>query len=1203
MLYSKEFRSKKLKAGVSILALSAALGASEAYAVAYSGATNITSGDTDITLDGTDTVSADTAFTLDASSGPVGLRFVDGTATFTSITADASADSHTLVIGEDTTVATTIIVTGDITGNAPTSDDDKLFIDIVAEDSGGNGADMILRVAGDINLGAGAILFNDDDSDPTSEASLHLNGSSAQAITTSIEADSNGDGILLVTNSGGVTFNLDVGNPSENIGRIEIGDGSAAGGLATFSSILNAFILDMDATGGAVTSTFSGATTIANDVTFTAGNDAGENVIATFSDGFTVTGDNILLNDDGGTVTLNFDGNTTYAAKIDGSSAGEGNIVVRNATGATFSDTIGTDSNTINTITIGNATSSTSGVAIFSGAVATAGAITIGVDGESVGATTNSATFEAATTASSIVLGEAAGGTDTTDSNTITFGGTGASYSVTGAISDADAADTNLLKVSSTAANTITFINNVDIGTTAGTDVITLGSTNGANTTVEFREDVTAGTINLGDGAGTDTITARFAVATTSTIAGAINGTAGDTSALLISDTDTGVDDTVTFSGILGGETTLTSITIGDSNSTDGGRGVFNSAVTATTITIDASDTGDNSASQADFNGAVTGTTIALDAGDAAAEDASATFAGDVTANITMEDGTNGAITTVTFDGSSTQTVTGAIGSDTTAGEGTVNVNNDVIFTSTVGDTRLLALTVSDNKTMTVGTSGSTTAVGASTITLNGTLKPLGGIVLEDGSSLVLAANSAINITNASAFGSNAVIDADGANVDVTVNSGTVNVTVPAGLRDASIVLIDADGTGTYTENGSFNVTNTSSVTDYTITTDSDVVTLTVGPKPATDVATNLGVAKDTAGALTAALTATSGDATVAALYNAAIDAGGSEAINVAKKSEPSPAALGSSSAVLANAGSASLNTASIHLASLRSNYTGMSTGDSPLEKSFWTRAFGNNSAQETKDLIDGYDSTTFGAAFGVDLYRSDEKTIGVSFSYANTNIDGEGVSNSDTDVKSYQATVYGDYKTDKWYVDGYLGYALNSVKTNRSTINSTAFGEYDGDQYLARIGAGMPFKIGDSLYAKPKVGFTYVHISNDAYTETGAGVSNLTVTPDNIDIAEADLSIKLGTIIDMAKGKLSPNLKLGVKHDFIGDQASASSRYVSGGSQFTTSSASVEKTGILTGLGLEYKYDDISITASYDAEIKDDYSSHSGSIQAKFRF
>lgn len=317
------------------------------------------------------------------------------------------------------------------------------------------------------------------------------------------------------------------------------------------------------------------------------------------------------------------------------------------------------------------------------------------------------------------VLGGDAGGTEGGTSVTATFGDTSAdtfnlsgNLAVTGGNGDAAGArsggtsTTTINGVATIAGNTtVTGGNDLagggnggaaslvlnDGARGTGTLTVTGGTGTGAGTagaaSVLSRGNTTFSAITLDSAEGVASLT--FDVATDATgdftVTGAINGAAANEGTILVTDDSATTADTVTFASDIGNLFRLNAVTVGDGVGNEGGHAVFNGTVAATTVTVGAANTGDEAVS-ADFNRDLTATNlnIVADANVVAGTDAVVTAAGDVTAAISLDDGTN-SFATINFDGTSAQTVTGAI-TAAADGEGKVIVSGkDVTFANAIG--------------------------------------------------------------------------------------------------------------------------------------------------------------------------------------------------------------------------------------------------------------------------------------------------------------------------------------------------------------------------------------------------------------------------------------------------------------------------------------------------------------------------------------
>jgi uncharacterized protein with beta-barrel porin domain len=292
---------------------------------------------------------------------------------------------------------------------------------------------------------------------------------------------------------------------------------------------------------------------------------------------------------------------------------------------------------------------------------------------------------------------------------------------------------------------------------------------------------------------------------------------------------------------------------------------------------------------------------------------------------------------------------------------------------------------------------------------------------------------------------------------------------------------------------------------------------------------------------------------------------------------------------------------------------TGFAAGGEAMSKAAWLRSFVSGADQDaTTDAdggpIDGYNSSTTGLAGGFDGMIGEQTRLGLSFSYGDTEIDGDGIQNDKTEIENYQFTIYGDYTADNFYLEGMFSYGLSQIDTSREInfggLNLLAQGDYDANQYSWRFGGGLPIARGRTTFT-PSANFQFTSVSSDSFTETGAGVLNLTVAPEDLDMAVATLGVNWQSSYQSKGGIWTPQIRTSVSYDFAGDEADSVSNFTGQNTTFTTKGAEVEELGgaIGGGVTLSHAGGKWDVSADYDADLKNDFVAHTGRLQAKVNF
>jgi uncharacterized protein YhjY with autotransporter beta-barrel domain len=285
-------------------------------------------------------------------------------------------------------------------------------------------------------------------------------------------------------------------------------------------------------------------------------------------------------------------------------------------------------------------------------------------------------------------------------------------------------------------------------------------------------------------------------------------------------------------------------------------------------------------------------------------------------------------------------------------------------------------------------------------------------------------------------------------------------------------------------------------------------------------------------------------------------------------------------------------------------------SNDSGLGLKEWQQVFGQTSQQGRRDGIDGYNSHTVGGAFGADTGKVFEnETMGIAFSYADTQVNSENVNNAKSDIDSYQATLYGDHKLGKdGYLSGMAAYALNNNNTERFNVggvpNLTARGDFASNQIALRTEIGRHINFGNYTLT-PNATLNWMHYTSDDYTETGAGGANLNVKTKSLDSLESGIGIKASTkIILKDQSIVIPTLQLGYRYGVINDAVEMTSSFTGGGAAFQTQGADPARNMFNAELSTKYIINDKwDLTASYTFDYKQDYTAHAGLLMASYKF
>ncbi len=291
---------------------------------------------------------------------------------------------------------------------------------------------------------------------------------------------------------------------------------------------------------------------------------------------------------------------------------------------------------------------------------------------------------------------------------------------------------------------------------------------------------------------------------------------------------------------------------------------------------------------------------------------------------------------------------------------------------------------------------------------------------------------------------------------------------------------------------------------------------------------------------------------------------------------------------------------------------SGLSSGNTYLSEGTraWLQAFGQTADQDRRSGIAGYDADTYGMAVGVDRHNSSKNSvIGLALSYGMTEVDSNNRNRTNTDIDSYQVTVYGGFSlTNRLFMNGQIGYSFNDVGTRRRNVGGvaglTANGDFHAHQFTARAELGREYTLGETVIS-PSVLTHWTHYDPERYRETDAGGAGLRVNGKDLDIFEVGVGIDAVWEHEMSSGSfLSPEVRASYRHDFIGDRIETTSRFTGGGGSFQTVGFNPARNKFTAGAGVTWSTTlNWELSANYDFEYKADYDSHSGFVRAAYRF
>jgi len=209
---------------------------------------------------------------------------------------------------------------------------------------------------------------------------------------------------------------------------------------------------------------------------------------------------------------------------------------------------------------------------------------------------------------------------------------------------------------------------------------------------------------------------------------------------------------------------------------------------------------------------------------------------------------------------------------------------------------------------------------------------------------------------------------------------------------------------------------------------------------------------------------------------------------------------------------------------------------------------------------VSGYDADTTGFAIGYDRQVSDQLRLGVSYNFADIEIETDGVNTDTTELSTNQVSAYAGFNSGQKFANAQIGYIFGDADSSRVSSAGTVTGDFDVTGFTAQAFAGYDYGV-----FSPQIGVRYGSVSQDSFTESG---------------------VRANYVYDFAGDARDVNITLpGATGQLLSSGDNANSRFELDGS-FDL----VSQSGMSIGIG-------------YEGDFASGYSSHAGLIRARFGF
>ena len=281
---------------------------------------------------------------------------------------------------------------------------------------------------------------------------------------------------------------------------------------------------------------------------------------------------------------------------------------------------------------------------------------------------------------------------------------------------------------------------------------------------------------------------------------------------------------------------------------------------------------------------------------------------------------------------------------------------------------------------------------------------------------------------------------------------------------------------------------------------------------------------------------------------------------------------------------------------SISTGSQGMSSGDSNPDAAVWVQGMFNKSKLDDTSKAKGFDADSNGIAMGIEKYLNRDVKAGIGYAYTNTDIDGFM---RDTDVDTHTAIVYGEYKPSNWYVNGIATYGWSDYSEDKNVAGVGVKADYDVETFGLQAMTGYDMNI-NGFGLTPEAGLRYVHIKQDAYTDS----ADQKVSGNDSDILTGVIGAKVSRNFELSNGmNIKPEARIAATYDLMNDDVN-SVVTLANGSAYAVDGEALDRFGMEFGVGVTAELNtQVELSLGYEGKFREDYQDHTGLINAKYKF
>jgi len=275
-----------------------------------------------------------------------------------------------------------------------------------------------------------------------------------------------------------------------------------------------------------------------------------------------------------------------------------------------------------------------------------------------------------------------------------------------------------------------------------------------------------------------------------------------------------------------------------------------------------------------------------------------------------------------------------------------------------------------------------------------------------------------------------------------------------------------------------------------------------------------------------------------------------------------------------------------------------------------FVRPYGQFASWDSEDGYSGFDSSSGGATAGIKGWVSNNVNLGAAAGFSSLNSEFEG-SDSEGDIETIHGALFAGLQSKHWRGDAVFVYSNRDFEMDRrvnvAPINALARSQHDGEEITANVRAAYDVHT-SFMVLSPEFSLNYSNLTEDAFTETGAGMANMSIGESDSESLRTTLGLRAAFKSRVNGGGMLiiADAHAHWAHEFLDEEQIITAQFVGfGSSGVDIINRPLSADSFIAGAGLLGMISEsFGASLNYDVQLgDDDFTVHTISAGAEYRF